>query len=815
MNNSISLSEDQQKIVYLTKGKHLVLAPPGTGKTELLSHRILFALENGVKPEEMVCLTFTNRAAKTMKERVEKYVNNCNVFIGNIHSFCQNFLHRNQLIPQATVLLDEEDSSILIKEILDENGISLNKLGYNIKIEDILRLNSYFKQISFNFLQKLIILPRSELLLESNKQLFRKVCLDYENLKGRSNYIDFDDLLNLTYVHLMNPTNFELQKYSWVQIDEIQDLNSLQIEIIKLISTNDAHFVFFGDFEQSIFSFLGANPHNLIELQKECQLHTLHQNYRSPSYLLNIFVDFALSYLKPNWTNYPVSGLNDLKPDGALKIFKVRDNKIQNRVIVNLLNDLTKEDKSQTAILVRTNQSVKFFSDLLNTNKIQHFKVSHFDLFRTSVIKDIMAFLNCLIDEHSRLNWSRILKIFGKMNAFKEARKLINDFYDTGLYPSDFLKENFIHNELKHFNEVINNKRVILFDTETTGFSPEEDDIIQIAAIEIINGKEKNYFNRYLKTDKDLSKTKNVHKITDNVINIKGEDRKKVLQEFLEFINGDTIVAHNINFDLEMLIENCKRLGIKLNKNEFSTIFDTLSITRRIYPSLKSYNLEFLINQFRLNAQNTHNALDDVKATFELIKFLLRSLDEIIEKQKIIILNNQLILERFVKNFSPLWNKIKSEFNTSKKISEVILSFIEELFKNFKYYLNHLDQENLSKLLKHMHITCNENTLEKNLKKYVPLYETLKEPDLVIGDEKIVISTIHRAKGLEFINVIIPECNLGVFPYGSSKDTGEDARTFYVAMTRAKKRLIFISNKGSISPYLNKIENYFEIIEID
>jgi DNA helicase-2/ATP-dependent DNA helicase PcrA len=770
-------------------------------------------LKNGFKPEEMICLTFTNRAAKTMKDRVEKYIPDCKVFIGNIHRFCFNFLKQNQLIPQSTVLLDEEDSSILIKEILDENKISLKTFGIEIKIDDVLKLNSYLKQIGFNFPQHLLIKPRAELLIKTSRDLFNKVCSDYENLKVKSNYIDFDDLLNYTYIHLINSSKTNFQKYSWIQVDEIQDLNNLQLEIIRLISTQDAHYLFFGDFEQSIFSFIGANPDNLFKLKKECQLHTLHHNYRSPSYLLNIFVDFALAYLNPKWDKKPVSGLDIQKPPDALKIFKVRNNEIQNKVILYLLNDLIKEEKSQTAILVRTNKSVKSFSELLQINQINHFRVSQFDLFRTAVIKDIMAFLNCLIDDHSRLSWSRIIKIFGKMNSFKEARKLVNDLYDAGIYPVDFLKENITHTGLNHFYKVIKNKRVVIFDTETTGFSPKEDDIIQIAAIEITDGKITREFNRYLKTDKDLSKTSNIHRITKEFLNNKGEDRKKVLQDFLEFVKGDILIAHNLDFDLKMLIENCRRSDIILDENDIADSFDTINLTRRIFPSLKSYNLDSLINQFKLNAVNTHNAWDDVYATFELLKFLLTKVDLLIEKQKTLVNNYQSTLEKFIHNFSPLWNKIKTNFGSSKKITEAISDLLEELVKNHKYYLDHNDQENLLKLTKHMNATCKEDTLEKNLLKYIPLYETIKEADLVIDEEKVVISTIHRAKGLEFTNVIIPECNLGNFPYGSTKDKDEDARTLYVAMTRAKKRLFIITELMRTSPFLKSIEKHFEIIE--
>ena len=399
MDNKIVLSKEQSKLVHLTKGKHLVLAPPGTGKTELLSHRILYALQNGVKAEEMVCLTFTNRAAKAMKERIEQKDPDCKVFVGNIHTFCLSFLRKNKLIPQETVLLDEEDTAVLIQEILQEKKLTLAHFGLNFKLDDLVRLNSFIKQTKLQFPEKLKVILKNNFGITSEIwQKINLVCNDYEEMKRQSNYIDFDDLLTLTYDHLRSNKDHKFTKYSWIQVDEVQDLNALQFEIIKLISTTDAHQVYFGDPEQLIFSFLGADPAHLEELKSECQVHTLNENFRSPSYLLNVFVDFAKKHLEPSWEEDPYSHFQSPKPDGSLKIFKVENDSSQNEILINLLkNNLMKENGSQTAILLRTNKSVENFCQLLSNNKIDHFKVSQFDLFRRALIKDIMAFLNCLI----------------------------------------------------------------------------------------------------------------------------------------------------------------------------------------------------------------------------------------------------------------------------------------------------------------------------------------------------------------------------------------------------------------------------------
>ena len=108
------LSQEQQKIVDLESGQHLVLAPPGTGKTELLVHRIRKAIQH-IPHDQIACLTFTNRAAKNMVDRIRQEIGENDVFIGNIHSYSSKFLRKNNLIPQITSMMDEEDTDLLFK----------------------------------------------------------------------------------------------------------------------------------------------------------------------------------------------------------------------------------------------------------------------------------------------------------------------------------------------------------------------------------------------------------------------------------------------------------------------------------------------------------------------------------------------------------------------------------------------------------------------------------------------------------------------------------------------------------------------------
>lgn len=568
----IKLSEEQITIVELFDGQHLVLAPPGTGKTELLAQRVNYALKRGVNPDEMICLTFTNRAAKGMKERIEEKYPDSNVFIGNIHHFSSDFLFRNRLIPQCTSLLDEEDTELLLKE-----AIAIEQYKENVNPGVLLRLNSLLKQKKLNFPRE-ILYPEKPI---PEIGLAKKVCERYESLKEESSLIDFDDLLTLTYYYLTTDKYFNFTKYSWIQVDEVQDLNPIQWGIIKLVSSENAHKVFFGDYEQAIFSFMGARLEKLHAIERECRVHNLQKNFRSPSYLLQVYVDYAKTHLNPNWKKDPIPVKVVSADKNALLIADVKGTNIQEAeyIIDKLLPHLTIEDVKQTAILVRWNNTADLFSNKLKLRNIGHFKISGFDLFRRKLIKDIIAFLSCLENELDRVSWYRIFNIFGKIPTLRESRHFVNSLFNIGLHPTDFLiKQSSTDFELENFINSFRNERIVIFDTETTGLNTRTDDIIQIAAVEILKGTIGKTFEVFLRTDRDLGTSENIHHISKQFLLKNGIQAREGLKKFYDFVNGDILLAHNLDYDWKILVASSLRNGIDPEIYKPKNKFDTLEI---------------------------------------------------------------------------------------------------------------------------------------------------------------------------------------------------------------------------------------------
>lgn len=930
----MKLTTEQTRILNLHRGQHLVLAPPGTGKTELLTQRITTAIANGVDPRKMACLTFTNRAALNMLDRVGN--GNRDVFIGNIHSFCNTYLRKNRIIPKTTSLLDEGDAKLLMEDAISlgeefcldklekqekqaikrlmeglESREKLVQMEYDESVVREEKLQEVRKRgMSGSFLEQLEIfgglerlirsvgrvgLPVSfsrldgvdrlgrlkrlgslerlreleakesqerleelrEMLgweysipLSSSEQLtfnsnvkkrilnfdldlfntteskgmpcgtferMVKCCEIYEELKKQFNCIDFDDLLTLTYHHLRETSPPPM--FDWLQVDEVQDLNPLQWAIIdKITSIQKNHRVFFGDYEQSIFSFMGANLKVLDDVCSKSKMHELQSNFRSPQYLLDVYNKYASENLDPNWQGAPHSLKNEPKEVNSLG-FKSVPGSESDEIEWIVKWKLSKEPKNITAILVRTNKFADGFAAAFDRAETKYFKISGFDLFQRALVKDIMAFLTVIINDDDRISWSRILKVYGRVETLVEARRILSAMFDCGMKPIDFVGGGEAATYLDAFLARMEHSRIIVFDTETTGLDTKNDDIIQIAALEIVNGKPGSTFEVFIDTDKDLTGSEKIHKISKKHLEAYGLNRGEALQSFLDFVGDSAILAHNLDYDVNILNANLRRCGLDVLPNNIAA-YDSIEIAKRLYPRLPIYKLEYLLDYLNIEGENSHNALDDVKATANLILSFIEPIKAKANSRKDFINEHYVMLSDLNQNLSPLHSALSSKLYENMPIADVIDAIASYMNDRLIYRISENEYHELEKLTKHMNAKCEVDELIVNLKRYIPEYSRYKESDLILGDEKIIIATIHKAKGLEFEDVIVPGCTSEDFPsYYSRRDNkeDEDARLLYVAMTRAKKRLLITSHTKkqlrnrtiivSPSKFLNPIMN--------
>lgn len=843
LNSGFQPTKEQHKVLNLKEGLHLVLAPPGSGKTELLAHRVYDAKDDGYEDNDIICLTFTNRAAKGMKERVEqKYANN-RIMIGNFHKYAINFLKENRLIPLNVSILDEEEQDQIIEEIKERHCYN-----YRVYNPDLIKLSTYLKQKSLGFPGEVFLEPKDQDIPELHKA--EDVCKAYQKEKEDNGYLDFDDLLTLTYYHLTNTnkTKLKLAQFKWIQVDEIQDLNNIQWAILREITALSSVVVYFGDYEQAIFSFMGAKLESLHTIEQEIKQNleknsvlNLSLNFRSPSYLLDIYVKYAETHWRPSWKQTPFAHKQKDPPGDALRLFKISGTETNeaNYIAQHIMPILLHNDE-KTAIIVKENKPADVISAALKQRNVPHFKISGFDLFRRKSVKGLMAFLSILYNEYNRLSWARIFKEFKVLPTLKECRSFVNGLFAKGLTPLDILghqniealSQNMFSSRSQKFFNTFSEREMVVFDTETTGLDTKNDDIIQIAAVKIVKGKIQDTFEVYIKTDKDISKSEEVHHISQKYLKENGVEAKEGLLKFMEFCGRNCVlVAHNIKFDYEITNNNLTRYTDQQITDYCNEYFDSIEISKLLYPNFTSYKLEDLIGFLKVEGVNSHNALDDVKATVSLIERLNFDFRKLNQKEYLSNEDNSKIFKRLNDKFKPVHSIIYQDINTYGQLRSIIDKYFE--FNT----INDEEKAEVEKLTKHLDFYTNIDyhlTLKEKIRKYIPEYILYKESDLYLGHEQILVSTVYKAKGLEFDNVVIADATDNMYPrlwmlekqlrntHDASerqriqeqiiKKSLEDARAFYVALTRSKQKLYITYTVSNTFPRRDKSE-FIDCIE--
>lgn len=875
--------DKQKEVICIDKGYHLVLAPAGCGKTDILAERVRRAILSGIDVEDMLCLTFTNRASRGMRNRIKQYIGNKanDLFIGNTHRFCSKFLYENNIISQSTAILDEVDTFSIISDFIHrelDNNKDNDKKNQEIKpfqendekyrtfINAVINIQhlmdqyrrGHDKSIFLKHIGEYRINNRSTILYSPNmfeslckvnnlsvsinsileiydnseKYLRSALCLKrelficdlmrlldiakkYEMYKKDENLIDFDDLLIMTYDYARNNPTI-IHKYTWIQIDEVQDLNPLQFAIVDMFTRHDNVTIYLGDEQQAIFSFMGAKIETLDWLKQRCSrnLHHLNKCYRSPKYLLDIFNDYAYSILHTDKDFLPVPNNFDEPKEDDLVVFYAMNNA---SVVTQSANIALKYKDGRTAILVPSNNDADAISSKLG--ETPHFKISGTDLFSLKETKLILSHLNVVNLEINFLAWARILYTLGLSPSYALAQKLVSDLKRIGINPSDFIlyqRSSYLLEFLKHYD----GGTIVVFDTETTGLDIFSDDIVQIAAIKYFQGIPIDSINIILHTDKEIPS--HLGKIPNPLVEeykIKPHiNRKDGLQKFFDFAKDCVLIGHNVDYDYNILINNCKRDLPNVNVyKEFPIVFDTLKLTRLICPNLRSYKLKDLLVTLQLEGKNSHLANEDIIATYSIVKYCYDRallLKKEIEKT---IYSLSDFAELLRDAYGSLYVEAKKNLYTQKDNREESALTLE-CRKAYNYFIR---KGSISEIEKFSYICdfFNKEVIDQNLEKslyqqlsnHIMDINTFKEADICdssIVKENIFVATVHKAKGLEFENVIVYGCVNGTYPFFASTNPQEDARKLYVAMTRAKNKLCLMTYRNKYV-YSKKYNNTF------
>ncbi|MEZ7704865.1 UvrD-helicase domain-containing protein [Prevotella melaninogenica] len=891
-NYTPSLDKYQVPVVEASQGYHLVLASPGCGKTHILAERIRYARERGVKYEDMLCLTFTNRAAREMTNRIQKVVGGdfSELMVGNVHRFCSKFLFEQGRIPADSAIIDDEEAVSIIADYRneDEEGVTRDFNRYK-GYQTIIFFQHFIYQMEHQHPWKYYLHPES--FTDDDREAVKHICasqkieydeqavvniyhhaqeymeeanapgLDgktadrirvllwkmyyancYAQYKEENHLFDFEDLLLYTYdIYRSDPT---CKRYPWIQVDEVQDLNGMQLAIIDLLTAEDNPMVMYlGDEQQAIFSFMGAKVETLTLLKMRCKgnVHHLQRNHRSPKYLLDVFNDYAEKQLKIDRELLPLSDNDTKATSGDLRIIHSSTIEAEHKDITTEALSLYEQNKEErTAVIVSANSDADRISEAMTEAGLTHFKVSGRDLFDTPDVKLLLAHLSVLSNEHNSIAWTRIMKGVHAFPSHALARRFNWKLKQLALSPSDFLlypESCYTAEFLRAYNE----EEIVVFDTETTGLNVFQDDIIEIAAIRIKGGEVVGEpLDLYIETDKPIlpmlgDKENPMYAIYHEKMST-GEllSPSDALRRFLAYVGTSPILGHNANYDYNIVDNNLQRYCNDTMQAHDIRCFDSLKLIRLLAPNLHSYKLESLLETFQLAGVNSHQAIDDVKATVSLVRLCAEKAREKQAQQAAFIRHpkvkpfTNVLHSNYGERYREAVNRL---YKLSTDHEPALVSELSAAYNAFHSDGLINDIPRLDYILRYLRIDMLTdetvaNALAPQLSQYIMDINTLKEADFCNSKsilERIYVTTVHKAKGLEFDNVIIFDAADGRYPnaYNKTKQQDEeDARKFYVAMSRAKRRLFIayalqmVDRHGRVfnrelTPLMDSIQKYF------
>jgi ATP-dependent DNA helicase UvrD/PcrA len=399
-----NLNPEQLEAVNHFEGPLLVLAGAGSGKTRIIVHRIIRLLELGIPPGEIVAVTFTNKAAEEMRQRVERFSNK-QVLTATYHSFCARILRESihHLGYQSNfIIYDEEDSEKLISECLKNLGEKSDKSIIKPLRRDI----SHAKNN--------LLLPEKE--DEEQDPVFLAAYALYVKKLKEYNALDFDDLLFLT-VRLFqeHPEVLKVyqKRYSFILIDEYQDTNRAQYLVTKLLSEKHNNLFAVGDPDQSIYSWRGANIENILNFERDfpgAKIISLEQNYRSTNTILNA----ANAVIENNFRRYEKKLWSKLGEGEKISLYICETDKAEADFVAQTLLKSHKMKKipfRECVVFYRTNSQSRTFEDALLREKIPYVIIGGISFYQRKEIKDVLALLRMVLSGNDYLSFLRTIAI--------------------------------------------------------------------------------------------------------------------------------------------------------------------------------------------------------------------------------------------------------------------------------------------------------------------------------------------------------------------------------------------------------------------
>ena len=533
MNLLEGLNNKQKEAVLETEGPCLIIAGDGSGKTKVLTHKIAYLIEEkNIKPWNILAITFTNKAANEMKERITNLIGEVanDMWIGTFHSICVKILRK--FIDRVGynsdfVIFDTSDQKTLIKQCI--RSLNLDDKIYTDR--------GVIAEISNS--KNEMLTPMQYKLRTNNEIRKEKIAEIYEIYQRRlkeNNALDFDDIINLTIQILtenQDVLEYYSEKFKYVLVDEYQDTNKAQFTLITLLSGRHGNITVVGDNDQGIYSFRGADITNILNFEKDfpgTKIIKLEQNYRSTKAIL----DAANAVIKHNEKKYE-KNLWTEKEGGKRPEVAILDNEYEEaNFIVEQINRLKREEYykySDFTVLYRTNAQSRSIEDIFRRENIPYKMIGGLKFYERKEIKDVIAYLRLIHNQADNLSLGRIINE-PKRGIGQTSMEKIEAIAETnGISMYEVIK----HTEQYGLNKVFINSREFINTIEDLS-SKKDEMLISELTKEVLN---KTGYMKALELENTAqaeSRIENLNEFLTVAMEFEEENAENSLAEFLESI---------------------------------------------------------------------------------------------------------------------------------------------------------------------------------------------------------------------------------------------------------------------------------------
>ena len=813
------LNAEQRRAVDAWDECLLVVAPVGTGKTSALAWRAANAIGHGVPARSVLCLSFTNKASRQMRERAAAVLGDdaTRITARTFHSLCAMVLRGDAGalgLDGDFLIFDDEDARSTACEIAVRMGVAAEKrerLGFFLSnaLQEI-RLSAFAtlsggsqsgrtQEDQFQDLRDKNAPPG---LRVPSTFRFAQLHAEYVHALRESHALDFADLVigvNRLWQESEPSLRRWQERFQWIQVDEVQDTNVSEYRILRALAAAHRRLSFFGDVDQTIYEWRGSAPGEILaSYRKEfapVREILLTQNYRSTRAILRA-CSSVVHALEGAVTEAIIP--HSLQEGDAVVLQGCATVKDEAEWIAATLKELRQTEQirySDCAVLVRTNFNARDLSEQFQRLKVPHLPVENVKFFERMEVKDAMAHLRLLLNLNDVQSTLRFLERPSKGVGPATLKELRGAPRDAGMNLGDLLRTTTYEwgEPFAPLLEAWRMGNLAVFDFETTGLDPSLDEICEIAATR--RGPEgslqgETHFHAYIRTERPVGESSQIHGYTDEFLAANGRPASVVIPEFLEFLGPSVLTGHNINgFDVYFLRAALRKLDLDQVR---PLCFDTLEISRRLFRSLKRYSLSALSAHFGISLDHAHEAHADVEANASLIDVLCKRLDETAPARQDAVRSN-------AARFEPLAKKmVKWGERMSQERPDELLTRILDESGLAEYYQKDPNERKRLEYLKQLVAFCRE--LDDPLLPPEMAYREVVENVTLATDldrqanreDKLAILTVHQAKGLEYPVVFVAMATDDNFPSSRSKREGrlsEEHRLFYVAISRAKQRL--------------------------